>query len=699
MKLIFFVAFLLPFLALTTSSDKKVDKFKPDITSSELDSDLENFENLIGTDGQQHETKLAILKTKPRLDDSVCQCKQFKHTSVEQCRRDRAAQIIQRSYKRFRKLKAKKHLDKRKKIVLPKIKPSLIGKNIADKSHALKDVDTADESEASGKTETTLDEFLRELQQSNDTKDSPKSASKSSKSSSDVKRQAIEKRKKSLSKDELSAASRSKESLTSDLKDEETSIDRSKDEERSIDRSKDEERPIDRTKDRSKDRTKDRSTDRSKDKSKDRTKDRTKDRPKDKSKDRTKDRTKDRSKDRPKDRSSSKASVDTAEPFTDRKELTFKRPHHHQLKLPQANHFPSSTSVKSETDHLSSTATKDVQTAPPKRTTRTDQLLLYSDSINPEFCGFFICSGVNSTDGQLIGWQKSLQLNQQQQPIKGLHPPYDTVIVSHGQCIYLVGGMQTKSNNKNFYVSNQIFKYQVSGQKFQTIASTLKMPRIQHSCVVAGDRLYVVCGCKKLNVPANTVECVHLMSSRSLKLKSELIKLPSYGRLGQSAVYFRSRLWIIGGIARIDNNFHLLSEIWILDVQKDNKWIKSKFPVPIAFAGICSVNEEFIYVVGGRCVGLNGKLQPSEKVWCYSVTTKRWQQIASLNQPRCNCCCVLLDNRIYTFGGSLENDAEHLRGQTGEFYELTNPNQGWKMLNKNLPTSISGQSVALLSSF
>lgn len=114
--------------------------------------------------------------------------------------------------------------------------------------------------------------------------------------------------------------------------------------------------------------------------------------------------------------------------------------------------------------------------------------------------------------------------------------------------------------------------------------------------------------------------------------------------------------------------------------------------------GICTVNEECIYVVGGRCVGLDGKLQPSEKVWCFSMETKRWQQIVSLNQPRCNCCCILIDNKIYALGGSLENDAEHLRGQTGEFYELNNL-KGWKMLDKNLPYSIAGQSVVNVSGF
>lgn len=351
---------------------------------------------------------------------------------------------------------------------------------------------------------------------------------------------------------------------------------------------------------------------------------------------------------------------------------------------------------ENETGHLAGSG-KEPRTAAQ----RTEQLILYSDSINQEFCGFFICNfnaatpTAGSPDGQSVGWQRHFQFNQADNQRKRISAPYEPVVVSHGQSVYLVGGMQMKS--KKFYVSKQVLRYQLNGRQLAAAAFSLRTPRVQHSCVVAGDRLYVICGCKKPNVPLNTVECVHLMSSRTQP--SDLIKLPTFGRFGQSAVYFRSRLWIIGGIAKIDSNFHLLSEIWVLDVQNANKWIKSKFPVPIAFAGICSVNEEFIYVVGGRCVGLTGKLQPSEKVWCYSVTTRRWQQIASLNQPRCNCCCVALGDRIYTFGGSPENDAEHLRGQTGEYYELRNPNQGWRMLSKNLPASIAGQSITKISFF
>ena len=327
---------------------------------------------------------------------------------------------------------------------------------------------------------------------------------------------------------------------------------------------------------------------------------------------------------------------------------------------------------------------------------RIERLILYSDSINQEFCGFFICN-FNAAAQQAPGtesasWQRHFQFNHQVSKRVRVGPPYDAVVVSHGQSVYLVGGMQMKA--KRFYVSGQVLRYQLNARRLQTLLS-LRTPRVQHSAVVAGDRLYVICGCEATNRPVNTVECIHLMSTS----RSELIKLPTFGRFGQSAVYFRSRLWIVGGIAKIDNNFHLLSEIWVLDVANTNKWIKSKFPVPIAFAGICAVNEEFIYVVGGRCVGLTGKLQPSEKVWCYSAATRRWQQIASLNQPRCNCCCVPVGDQIYAFGGSLENDAEHLRGQTGEFYELRNANQGWQMLSKNLPASIAGQSVTKISFF
>lgn len=525
-----------------------------------------------GQQNEQNENKLAVLKNleqKQRLSDTMCRCKNVKHSNVEECKKERAAEIIQRTYRRFREIKDSKSpklIDRKKR---PKIMPKLFGKNTIEESSIPDSKEDDDKS---------INELIKNLKTTKD------------KDLKDNERLKLINQPKRSSEPFTLTDSNKKALILPDLQ------------QKSV--------------------------------------------------------------------ISGSESISSTSP----------------------QHSSTSTSIKDskkETDYLAKIPT----TVQEMQTYRTDRLILYSDLINPEFCGFFMCQASGNSDGQLSGWNKHIQFNQ----TKKINPPYDTVVVSHSQSVYLVGGMQMKSN-KTFYISKQVFKFQLNNRKIQVI-SGLKIPRIQHSCVVAGDRLYVICGCKSLNVPVNTVECIHLMSSKSFNLKSELIKLPTYGRFGQSAVYFRSRLWIIGGIAKIDNNFHLLSEIWILDVQNTNKWIKSKFPVPIAFAGICAVNEEFIYVVGGRCVGLNGKLQPSEKVWCYSATTKRWQQIVSLNQPRCNCCCVLIDNKIYTFGGSLENDAEHLRGQTGEYYDLYNPNQSWKMLNKNLPCPISGQSVVKVSCY
>ena len=534
-----------------------------------------DIEKLISTDQQEQDTKLALLKKKvdekQRVNDRICRCKEVKHTSYEECKRERAAKIIQRSFKRFHKLKTSK-------LYIPKVRPKLFGKKFLKDTNA-KRLKESDE-------QSSLEEKIKDIELSKQKDNLEKKAKLG-------KQEEEEYNLKYKLKDKLNQI-KSKTDLTTE-KNGEAKILQS---------------PTS---------------------------------------------------------SKSSSSKSTQQQFAD-----------------------TLTSVRSKEKNELNQLASDLN----KETHRTEQLMLYSDSINQEFCGFFRCTGINNLDGQLIGWKKHFEFKKNKYQI----PPYDTMIVNHGQCIYLVGGMQNKSTS-SFKVSKQIFKYQPNKRKIQLIFN-LKIARIQHSCVVTGDRLYVICGCKSLNVPVNNVECVHLMSGgKSFKLKSELIKLPTYGRFGQSSIYFRNRLWIIGGIAKIDNNFHLLSEIWILDVQNTNKWIKSKFPVPIAYAGICSVNEEFIYVVGGRCVGLNGKLQPSEKVWCFNVQTKRWQQIASLNQARCNCCCVLLDNNklIYAFGGSLENDTEHLRGQTCEFYELNNPNEGWKMLNKNLPVSISGQSVVNVS--
>lgn len=435
------------------------------------------------TDGHhQTDRKLAVLKNlekKPNLKDTTCRCKKIKHISVEQCKRERAAQIIQRCYKKFRKLKSKSSNQLKQ---APKIKAKLIGKNIKSEHLDLK-------SEDESLNNTILDPL-----------------SKSSKSLID---RGKKENLKNLQIQEISSKS-SKESL----------IDSSKSLKDSNESSKDlKKEPAD---------------DLGKKKI---------------------------------EQKLSNSSIST-EPFLLSKEKEME--------------IPKSSLSEKDADELNNIFTARKSAKEP--TYRAIQILLYSDSINQEFCGFYLCTGINS-DNQLINWKKEFYFRQKK--ARELNLPYDTVIVSHGQSIYLVGGMQMNKSKKNLTVSKQIFRFQLSNRKIILISS-LKQPRIQHSSIVVNDRLYVVCGCKTLNVPVNTIECIHLMSSKPSNLKSELLKLPSYGRFGTAVAYFRSRLWIIGGIAKIDNNFHLLSEIWILDLKdaENPKWIKSKFPVPIAFAGI-----------------------------------------------------------------------------------------------------------------
>lgn len=219
------------------------------------------------------------------------------------------------------------------------------------------------------------------------------------------------------------------------------------------------------------------------------------------------------------------------------------------------------------------------------------------------------------------------------------------------------------------------------------------MPRVLHCAAALGRKLYVVGGLRTPGVPLNTIEVFDL---HDLCLDAGQLRLPSYARFGASCAEFRRRLWIIGGIAKIDSAFHLLSEIWVLDAAR-RKWFKSRFPVPIAYASMVSVDGDTLYVVGGRCVSLSGQLQPSEKVWAYSQQTRRWTQLASLKQPRCNGCLLSVQRRLYLLGGCSENDVEHLRGTLAECYDLAEPAKGWQPLER-LPVPICGNTVARITS-
>lgn len=243
------------------------------------------------------------------------------------------------------------------------------------------------------------------------------------------------------------------------------------------------------------------------------------------------------------------------------------------------------------------------------------------------------------------------------------------------------------------YSAISLFHVFCSEQSLKRVGE-LRIPRVLHCAAIIQSRVYVVGGLRTPGVPLNTIEVFDL---RDLCMDAGQIRIPSYARFGASCAHFRKRLWIVGGIAKIESSFHLLSEIWVLDPNQ-RKWFKSKFPVPIAYASIAAVDADTLLVVGGRSVSLSGELQPSDKVWMYSHHSRRWAQLtsASLRKPRCNACLLVADRQLYLLGGCSENDVDHLRGTSAEVLDLREPGRGWQSIER-LPVPICGHTVARMS--
>ena len=114
--------------------------------------------------------------------------------------------------------------------------------------------------------------------------------------------------------------------------------------------------------------------------------------------------------------------------------------------------------------------------------------------------------------------------------------------------------------------------------------------------------------------------------------------------------YFQGKIWAIGGFNDVDK---WLDTIETFDITQ-NRWTTSNLRLLTERAGHGTVAyDKKLFVVGG---GYEESIFSSVEV--YSSETNQFSFVASMNIPRCNFGCCVVNSSLYAMGGSsLDYDA------------------------------------------
>lgn len=99
----------------------------------------------------------------------------------------------------------------------------------------------------------------------------------------------------------------------------------------------------------------------------------------------------------------------------------------------------------------------------------------------------------------------------------------------------------------------------------------------------------------------------------------------------------------------------------------------------------------YVYAIGGRQYGNNQSaiINDCEK---YNLLTKRWEEMRSLNIPRCQHSAFIIHEKIYVSGG-LTKDSEGT-----QYIEVLNPKKNrWEILGIQQPMKIMGLNTMVLN--
>lgn len=216
-------------------------------------------------------------------------------------------------------------------------------------------------------------------------------------------------------------------------------------------------------------------------------------------------------------------------------------------------------------------------------------------------------------------------------------------IVLIGKKIYVIGGENVEKN-----VVADVYIYNIDENTWET-GSSMPAPCSAASTTVIGDMIYVIDG--------NYEGSEHLVQIYNTKTDSWSTKtIPSSVQKRSFAAChaYDGKIYIIGG-RYFTTELVNVNTVNIYDPVED-KWSTGE-NVPIKASGCASViRDNKIYIICGNNHETGSAKDFLKSVYIYDIKKNTWSEGPALSKARAGSTAVLVKNKIYLFGGVLDND-------------------------------------------
>jgi N-acetylneuraminic acid mutarotase len=128
---------------------------------------------------------------------------------------------------------------------------------------------------------------------------------------------------------------------------------------------------------------------------------------------------------------------------------------------------------------------------------------------------------------------------------------------------------------------------------------------------------------------------------------ADLANMPEDG-FGGTADAVKGKIYMIGGLQNVSGNWNPANSTLEYDPAGDGWQEKTGSPAPKGAMSSCVLNDT-IYILGGNPQG-------QRKVWYYVPATDSWDSLPDMiNERPAGSSAVILDNKIYVIGGTIES--------------------------------------------
>lgn len=256
-------------------------------------------------------------------------------------------------------------------------------------------------------------------------------------------------------------------------------------------------------------------------------------------------------------------------------------------------------------------------------------------------------------------------------------------MVGNKSGIFVLGGKLKGPENRKIAASDNVLLND-GNQAWQKKARMLT-PRHSFSSSVINERIFLVGGANFDDEPIPFIDAYDPDSDQWQRVDT-LLPTPRYGL---SSVSYRGKVYTFGGITHDSSGQKKVSSLLEIYEPNKNEWFRKKAEMPTPRYGLAVVEHKGkFYAIGGiSSLGAEaeGKQNVTGKLEVYDPIKDVWHTKAEMLTPRAWISALVMDERIYVFGG-VSKDQSLL--QSVESYDLKSDKWSIEIL-PTLPHSAS----------